>query len=772
MMKKQIILILFLLGNLTTSFSKSHNNTFTNSKTAFDELVGTYNGFPVTEEGIDNSNKIIAELTADFNFKITENFDGLLVEHFNEKLSPQAGGLTKRGEYLFEFKTESGKSEYKVVRILIHPEAIIPNTNFSMSIAMLKKSDEVSVFAIKKEGGNPKMPSKNIEFSDIYESVFYTGKTQDNTFGDYKIEWYPSQGMGYLSYKNVINVFKIERKKNKYRLTNKYDIDLEYIYNDWSQKDIKLLDIHSGKNLLKKNVKYGRNAEGVVVGNEKAFLIKVGASFYDAIHDRFKPKENYTLTHDNKSNGKGIAILSEDKIFAVYAGDLKDGIIHGKGSTIQESESSRGLFQNGERHGYTEVTLSSGGSGSGKFINGVQEGLWKIKLATGATFDKVFEDGKQISSTATNTGIKNTQIAKHVDDAEYQLKSAKRLYSEFGDISSRCGERTTLKSYQSCYRTLKPKIDAFSVGIVAGIRELEKAKKEAEKSKCAQTLQVLKNAEDNLWEANGALGDAYKAATEVYHATTVAMAKAENGKCIDAINKSVDAMNDYKVWITSPITQECYTYTTTENSTLPLRTSSTNKASRKSTTSDFSKNKTTPQNKNTPKKTTAVPSRAVTYPPFSGKYEGDNLLLLMGRKVDDPAVQKLLKNPSYEFEKIDRSGSLREKIDYNCSPYRFSLSFVNGVMTYISFEVKEWDNKNYFKKKLPLNIPLAKATSAMKRMNDKWEHNDYGNSSNWTLKKYQLKFNVWGGGENNDIHIVNINAEDITDWNSYYQQFQ
>ena len=60
----------------------------------------------------------------------------------------------------------------------------------------------------------------------------------------------------------------------------------------------------------------------------------------------------------------------------------------------------------------------------------------------------------------------------------------------------------------------------------------------------------------------------------------------------------------------------------------------------------------------------------------------------------------------------------------------------------------------------------------MKRMKEKWKYNDYGSSSNWTLKKYQLNFEVWGGGENNEVQIVNINAEDITDWNSYYRQFK
>ena len=327
-------------------------------------------------------------------------------------------------------------------------------------------------------------------------------------------------------------------------------------------------------------------------------------------------------------------------------------------------------------------------------------------------------------------------------------------------IANGCSDITTMRSYQVCLRPLKVKIDLFSGTIVAADRELTKAIKEAKRVGCVQWLQVLKNAEDDLWEANGAFGKAYKAMTEVYHAKTVAKVEAEYRKCKAALHVAAKAMDEYFFWINSLALKTCYEYSATDKNTLPSRTSSQNKASKKSSTSGLSKNKTTP------KKSTSITSAPVNYPVFSGKYEGDNLLLLMGRKIDDPAVQKLLKNPSYKFERIDRSGSLRKKIDYECNPYRFSLSFVNGVLTYISFKVMEWDKDHYFKKKLPLNIPLAKPFSAMQGMKDKWN----GNSSNWTLVKYQLKFNVWG--ENDKICIVTINAEDVKDWNSYYQQFQ
>ena len=102
-------------------------------------------------------------------------------------------------------------------------------------------------------------------------------------------------------------------------------------------------------------------------------------------------------------------------------------------------------------------------------------------------------------------------------------------------------------------------------------------------------------------------------------------------------------------------------------------------------------------------------------------------------------------------------------LEFCCCLYR---------LTFISFKVQEWDKDHYFKKQLPLNIPLAKSTSAMQNMKDEWILDKFGDIFNWTLNKYQLKFEVMGGGPNKDIHIVNINAEEVKDWNSYYEQFK
>lgn len=225
-MKKQLILILFLLGNLTTSFSQFQ-------KTAFDNLVGTYDDFTITKDGVENSNNVKVELTADFNVKITEDFDGLLVEHINQKVNPQVAGFDKDENYLFDFKPTSKQNEFNAVRITIYKEPIFPNTEFNMSIGYTKgEKEEYFLFGIKKDGGNPKQPNKNIDFSDIYQSVLYTNKIEKNTYGAFKVEWYPSHDIGYLRFKHLKNFFKITKIEHGYLLQNENqdNIELEYKY--------------------------------------------------------------------------------------------------------------------------------------------------------------------------------------------------------------------------------------------------------------------------------------------------------------------------------------------------------------------------------------------------------------------------------------------------------------------------------------------------------------------------------------------------------------
>ncbi|MFK8008779.1 MAG: hypothetical protein AB8H03_20635 [Saprospiraceae bacterium] len=780
-MKKQLILILFLLGNLTSGFS--NNNTITNEKTDFDDLVGMYNGFSLMEEGLDDANKITAELTSDFHLKITENFDGLLVDHFNEKISPQAGGEMKDGGYLFEFKAVSSESEFSVIRIIIHDEVILSGTNLSMSISFMKHSEEKGIFAVSKEGGDPKKPSKSINFSDIHNSIFYTGKTQDDTFGDFKIEWYPSEGIGYLSYKNVVNVFKIEKKKHKYRLTNKYGIDLEYIYNDRGGKKMKLLDIHRGRKLLEKSVKYGNRISAKAIGDEKDFLIKIGASFYDAIHDRFKPKGNYTLTHDNKLNGKGIKILSNEEQFVIYAGGVKDGIFHGKGLTAQEGESGSGVFQNGIRHGQFEITLSNGGFAAGEFIKGIQEGLWKIKHANGATFDMVFENGKKINSTHTNSHlrVKNKRIQQLMDKANNENQILTK-YKDLVEAKKRCvnldKKENYLSDYKYCITGTKDEINGLTSAMSAQIQLLKKIMVEAKKDGCFETAETIEAVRHKLQIAK----DRYSSASYYLKDLLAASSRKDIEKEVGKISKYMEDGSDFldQYYGSRILIKSCFEYTGIGSSSSSSRSAAQKKSTVKTQTSKSTNQKSTrkiqPSNstnqKSTSQKSTVATSSPVVYPVFTGKYEGDNLLLLMGRKIDDPAVQGLLKNSYFDFEESFNGVSKVQK-KFTCNKYRFSIKFENGILTQMSFKYLSFDKTGYFKKRMPLGIPMAKPLSKMKNMKDNWKLFEYGSARDYSISKYQLSFEAKGDvNDGGVIQIVNISAEDVKDWNSYYQQFK
>ena len=566
-----------MLGNLTNSFPQQ------TKKTAYDDLVGTYQGFTLTEAGLDNANQIVVELTADFKLKITENFDGLFVEHINEKLFPEAAGSITTGDYAFDFKPENKSSEFELIRVLLHKEPVIPNSDYKVSFLM--KGKDQSIFTVIKEGGNPKTPVEDIKFSEIYKAELYTGKTKDDTFGDYKIEWYTSHDFGFLQYKHLKNVFRITKIERGYRVRNenKGVIELDYAYDSYKRMTLK--KIKKGSRLFDKEKVKEYKKQGESQNSPKEFIQNICSSFYHLIDSRFKPRGNYTLTHDNKLNGKGIQIFMEEVQPIVYSGGFQDGRFQGDGKFILTDRTDYGTFQNGTRHGHLYMEMLDGSRASGEYVKGVQEGLWKIKLPNGATFDKVFKNGKVESSTSTNTGAKNTQIAKHVNDAQYQLKSSGRYINEIVSMANGCNDRTTLRSYQVCLRPIKRKIDLFSTGIVAADRELTKAIKEAKRIGCVNTIQILKNAEDDLWEANGNFRKAYDAITEAYHATTVSKVKSEFSKSKSALKKAGKAFDEYNIWIAALVTETCYEYSSTDNSTLPSRTSGQRKSSSKSSSS-------------------------------------------------------------------------------------------------------------------------------------------------------------------------------------------
>lgn len=165
-------------------------------------------------------------------------------------------------------------------------------------------------------------------------------------------------------------------------------------------------------------------------------------------------------------------------------------------------------------------------------------------------------------------------------------------------------------------------------------------------------------------------------------------------------------------------------------------------------------------------------SLPVSYPTFTGSYAGDNLLLLFGRKLDDPAVQQLLNDASWGFKELTVRPKPGEKT-YYASDLRTGLKFKDGVLIRMSFSSSQsYKPENHFKGALPLAIPLTKSSAGMKGMPDSWVHINLGGMDQWTLKKYGLSFKVKGNPEKKIVTGMEIEARDVKDWNGYYAQFE
>ena len=110
---------------------------------------------------------------------------------------------------------------------------------------------------------------------------------------------------------------------------------------------------------------------------------------------------------------------------------------------------------------------------------------------------------------------------------------------------------------------------------------------------------------------------------------------------------------------------------------------------------------------------------------------------------------------------------------FACTKYNFTLKFTNGVLSSMEFIFASFDKNGYFKKRMPLGIPMAQPISKMKNMKDDWNLFEYGSIREYTISKFQLSFEAKGDfNDGGVIHIVNIDADDVKDWNSYYQQFK
>jgi hypothetical protein len=165
-------------------------------------------------------------------------------------------------------------------------------------------------------------------------------------------------------------------------------------------------------------------------------------------------------------------------------------------------------------------------------------------------------------------------------------------------------------------------------------------------------------------------------------------------------------------------------------------------------------------------------SLPVSYPAFTGAYAGDNLLLLFGRKLDDPAVQEFLNDASLGFKEQTVNPKPGQKTFY-ASDLRTGMVFKDGILFRMSFSSSlSYKPENHFKEELPLSIPLTQSSAGMKSMPDTWNHMNLGGTEQWTLKKYGLSFKVKGNPEKKIVTTIEIEARDVKDWNGYYGQFE
>ncbi len=167
----------------------------------------------------------------------------------------------------------------------------------------------------------------------------------------------------------------------------------------------------------------------------------------------------------------------------------------------------------------------------------------------------------------------------------------------------------------------------------------------------------------------------------------------------------------------------------------------------------------------------ASATAAVNYPAFTGSYEGDNLLLLFGRKLEDPAVQTFLNNAGYDLKK----STMRQPVGiqkFHADGHQFSISFKLGILYRMDFYYSTiGGRRGHFEKPLPLEIPLSKSSATWKKTVYPWKVNKSEFSEEWTLNQYQLNFTVAGNPKTKTIGKVEIEAKNVNDWNSYYRQF-
>lgn len=148
-------------------------------------------------------------------------------------------------------------------------------------------------------------------------------------------------------------------------------------------------------------------------------------------------------------------------------------------------------------------------------------------------------------------------------------------------------------------------------------------------------------------------------------------------------------------------------------------------------------------------------------PSYSGSYEGDDLLKLLGRDVEDKAIKKLIslydlkRNKNCSYEEVCRFNSMEG----------ISLFFRKRKLTAIFLQHSSQGN-GQFSKKAPLVIPLAKPHSLMDSFGKDWEQKG---ERYWKKTINNIEFKVRSEAELDIVNSISISADDNMDWVAYHK---
>ena len=148
-------------------------------------------------------------------------------------------------------------------------------------------------------------------------------------------------------------------------------------------------------------------------------------------------------------------------------------------------------------------------------------------------------------------------------------------------------------------------------------------------------------------------------------------------------------------------------------------------------------------------------------PSYSGSYEGDDLLKLLGRDVEDKAIKKLIS--LYDLKR-GKNCSYEESCLFDS---RTGISIYFNKRKLIGFSLN-YSSNGKFSKKTPLAIPLGKPRSLMDSFGKDWERKG---DRYWKKTINNLGFAIRSYTEGDIVNAINIRADKNMDWVAYHKNF-